>query len=370
MKKQTLLHSFAALTFAAAAQAQDVAVLYTTGGANDPCWGNDPAAKIQSVGWFANVTAIDVGVTTPTLTQLQQYNAVLVMQDYPGFQDEVLLGDNLADYVDLGFGVVVAGFSSYSNWQPLGGRWASGGYYALVSNQQQQGTLETLGTVYDPSHLSMLNVTSFDGGPQSFRPDTGATIAPGARRIADWSDGSPLVVQGSQPNRVDLGFFPPSSDCTQPFGWNASTDGDLLLANSLLATIAQSGTLQAINEPFGSGCGGLSLTASSRPVISTSWTFELLNVPATAVLGLIMLDTTNPNLPLGTLAPGCTAYQNLLLTDIVALPAPSPAWSLPWPSDPTLLGQEVFAQGAAVVPGANPLQIAASNGIKGTIGDF
>jgi hypothetical protein len=368
--KSYLLETLVVATFAAAAQAQDIAVLYTTGGANDPCWGTDPAAKIQAVGWFANVTAIDVGLTTPTLTQLQQYNAVLVMQDFPGFQDEVTLGDNLADYVDLGYGVVVAGFATYSNWQPLGGRWATGNYYALVSNQQQQGTQQTLGTVYDPVHLSMLNVTSFDGGGQSFRPGINATIAPGARRIADWSDGIPLVVQGSQPNRVDLGFFPPSTDCTPPFGWDANTDGDLLMANSLLATIAQSGTIQAINEPFGTSCGGLSLTASSRPVIGTSWSFELVNVPATAVLGLIMLDTVNPNLPLGPLAPGCTAYQNLLLTNVVPLPAPSPAWSLPWPANPAFLGQEVFAQGAVIVPGANPLQLAASNGIKGTIGDF
>ncbi|MCK5940857.1 MAG: hypothetical protein KAI24_02710 [Planctomycetes bacterium] len=365
--------AIAAIALAATiARAQDVAVLYTTGGANDPCWGTDPAAKITGVGWFASVTAIDVGVgaTTPTLAQLQTYNAVLVMQDYPGFQDEVALGDNLADYVDLGYGVVVAGFATYSNWQPLGGRWATGGYYALVSNNQQQGGTYTLGTVYDPAHLSMLLVTTFDGGSQSYRPAAGATVAPGARRIADWSDGTPLVVQGSLPNRVDLGFFPPSTDCSPPHGWNASTDGAKLMANSLLATIAQSGTQQAINETFGAGCGGLGVNALTRPVLGTSWDFELTGVPSATALALMTLDTVNPNLALGPVAPGCSSYTNLLLTSLVPVPVPTPAYGLFLPANPAFLGQEVYAQGAALVPGINPLQIIASNGIKGTIGDF
>ncbi|HRV81325.1 MAG TPA: hypothetical protein P5218_07815, partial [Planctomycetota bacterium] len=37
---------------------------------------------------------------------------------------------------------------------------------------------------------------------------------------------------GTMPGRVDLGFFPPSSDCSAGY-WNSTTDGTTLLANAL-----------------------------------------------------------------------------------------------------------------------------------------
>src|SRR5690606_24692229 len=44
-------------------------------------------------------------------------------------------------------------------------------------------------------------------------------------------------VSTTRPNRVDLGFFPPSSD-RGPANWDASTDGARLMANALLYTLA------------------------------------------------------------------------------------------------------------------------------------
>ena len=74
----------------------DVAVL----GA-DPNNLSDPRSKLESTGLFNNVDAINISSTTPSLSNLQQYDAVLVYySDFPA--DRNALGDVLADYVDRG----------------------------------------------------------------------------------------------------------------------------------------------------------------------------------------------------------------------------------------------------------------------------
>lgn len=349
--------------------AQDVALLYTLNPSQTLCWSTDPEAKIAASGYFNTVTSIDVGISTPTLTQLLAYQAVLVYEDYPGWQNAYALGDVLADYVDVGGGVVVAGFATFSNWLPLGGRWATGNYSAIISSGQNGGTNATMGTVHDPFHLSMLLVTSFDGGPTSHRPSN-ATIAVGARRIVDWSDGTPLVVQGALPNRIDLGFFPPSTDCSTTHGWLSSTDGDKLMANSLLSVSSAVGSQQATNTLYGVACGPQSLTGLTRPIIGTNWDLEVAGTPTAALFGLLLLDVTNPNTPLGAIAPGCTLLSGGLLISLLPVPMATPAFSLPLPIDPSLLGQEIFAQAGYHQPGVNPLGFQASNGLLGLIGDF
>lgn len=100
------------------------------------------------------------------------------------------------------------------------------------SGQTRGGGPYLLGTVHAPSHPLMAGVTSFAGGTASYRPTVTALTA-GSTSIAEWSDGRVLVATGAQPNRVDLGFYPPSSLCRSDF-WDVATDGDLLLANALL----------------------------------------------------------------------------------------------------------------------------------------
>ena len=206
----------------------NVAVLGSPG---DPAWNDEVRSKILGTGLFAQVDIIDVASMTPTLADLQQYAAVLVYSDSPGFADPVTLGDNLADYVDAGGGVVTAVFTDASI--PLLGRFDSDNYWAIAPSGQTSFPEEFLGTIHDPSHPVLAGVTVFSGGSSSFRTST-FDVAVGATRIADWTDGRPLVAVktiGGTP-RVDLGFFPPSSDSRGDF-WNAGTDGALLLANAL-----------------------------------------------------------------------------------------------------------------------------------------
>ena len=124
------------------------------------------------------------------------------------------------------------------------------------------------------------------------------------------------------------------------------------------------------NTNIGTGCFGLVLEAETRPVLNADWDMSLGNLPATSVLGLVSIGFTNPAFPLDILgAPGCFAYQDQAALSTVLLPSPSPSYSLSIPGTITLVGLEVFAQGGVFASGINALQLATSNGVKGTIGD-
>jgi hypothetical protein len=252
-----------------------VAVLGVPAG---PCFLPDVQAKVQATGYFGTVDVYDIRVATPSVPTLLGYDAVLVYSDGFGYHDSFQLGDNLADYVDGGGGVVTATFVSTAGLDILG-RWKTG-YEVILTGGQQQGSQEFLGTVHVPGHPLLTGVSSFDGGWQagtgSYRP-WNSTLAAGATLIAEWTDGTPLVVLGAHPKRVDLGFYPVSSACDLRL-WNEATDGDLLLANALrfvgggppLSTYCTAGTTSHGCVPSIAGTGTPSASASSGFAISVS----------------------------------------------------------------------------------------------------
>ena len=202
-----------------------VAILGSPG---DPDWNDDVKDKIIGTGIFegSDVTIINIADVTPTLADLQSFAAVLVYSDAPGYQDSTTLGDNLADYVDWGGGVVVAVFANAS--LPFNGRFDTDNYWVIKPSGQKSGKEEFLGTVYVPNHPILDGVSTFSGGSSSFSMSR-VNIEAGAVRIADWTDERPLVatkiINGAR--RADLGFYPPSSDAREGF-WDTDTDGALL----------------------------------------------------------------------------------------------------------------------------------------------
>lgn len=127
----------------------------------------------------------------------------------------------------------------------------------------------------------------------------------------------------------------------------------------------------ATNTTFGTACSTLRISGDTRPVIGSSWDLIIGSVPANAVLGLLLLDLTNPILALAPLgAPGCTLYSGGTGLVVLPLPVAFPAFSFAIPGNPALVGQSVFAQGAVIEPGVNALEIVTSNGLMGCIGDF
>src|SRR5579864_758669 len=164
-------------------------VLLVTAANSD--WVAEVQGKLVGTGRFSVVDTFDAGSATPTLAQLQAYDSVLVWSD-----------GTFADYV------------------------------ALEPQSQSEGSELTLGTVYEPTSPLMSGVNSFDGGTSSFHGTGSPNL--NAVRVADWSDGEPLIIRRTinGNRRVDLNFFPPSTDSRDDF-WVASTDGATVMANAL-----------------------------------------------------------------------------------------------------------------------------------------
>ncbi len=225
----------------------DVAIVAAAAGEVTSAFFTDPANKMLATGQFASVTLINAGLETPSVFDLMSFDAVLVWSNFD-FADAAALGDNLADYVDNGRGVVLAVYGNTSNTAGrfLSGRWDTDNYDVVVA---QAGTTQgsaSLGAVQQPAHQIMQNVASFAGGTQSARPTT-ASLQFGSASVAQWSDGKPLAaIRTDLPSRrVDLGFYPPSDDVLF-FFWNSNTDGDWLLANALSFAAGQDPTDVAV----------------------------------------------------------------------------------------------------------------------------
>ena len=109
--------------------------------------------EIQNQPNVAFVELFDARNVTPTLDYLQQ-DDIVVPFSKNGFQDQDTLGNNLADYVDFGGGVVQYGFSfrgpiEENNRQGIFGRWVSGSYNPYDSSNTPffTNTPFTIGTL-------------------------------------------------------------------------------------------------------------------------------------------------------------------------------------------------------------------------------
>ncbi|MGC8764149.1 MAG: hypothetical protein ACP5VN_11075 [Acidobacteriota bacterium] len=147
--------------------------------------GGEPLrSELLSYPDVGTVDVFDTRSATPTLSQLQPYNVVVVWTNYLP-TNPAGLGDVLADYVDAGGRVILAVFSCDSYWG-ISGRLMTGGYSPLLLGSVGYGT-HTLGT-YDAGHPIMAGVISAsDYYYTSTIPEPGATL------VASWSDGQPFV---------------------------------------------------------------------------------------------------------------------------------------------------------------------------------
>jgi len=226
--KRILPITILALSLVSYAHALPVAILSATG---NPAADLDIKNKILANAPFMDVDILRVDTSTPSLAMMSTYKALLVIGDDPFFS-RTTLSNNLAAYLDAGGGIVMAALSNVTASRILGS-FDVLSYWALTPALMNSGTQLTLGTVYVPGSPLMTGVTSFDGGTLSL--NVGGSVKPGAVRIADWSNGTPLVVEWAPPGKgkeVALNFYPASSDVNSGF-WNSSTNGGRLLANAL-----------------------------------------------------------------------------------------------------------------------------------------
>ena len=168
-----------------------VGIVYTTTTAAPPFALKNEISADPDV---ASVDFLDALAVPPTLAKLQQYNVIVVVSG-GAFGDPTTLGNNLADYVDRGDGVVVEcayGFFGPSSSPSFGlsGRWVTGNYSPYNYTKIDRAGPFT-GSVDDPEHrhLLMAGVTTLQFGYMQ-----GTTLAPGATKVASAvPGGEPLV---------------------------------------------------------------------------------------------------------------------------------------------------------------------------------
>lgn len=216
-----------------AVTAVDVALLYSDSGRSPSVL--DVVAKLNASQLSVKEFAVNLG--TPTLAELQNASrSVIVYSGFP-FASGVLLGNVLADFVDAGGNVVVM-YSALITYRSLhvAGRFETAGMHPVLSSSFVYNDGPRTMIKVAPSHALLDGVSSFDGGPYSYRPSV-TTLTAGAVLIANWSTGEPLVVAIEPRTKfngsiVSLGFSPQSSDADNRF-WNSSTDGARLMANAV-----------------------------------------------------------------------------------------------------------------------------------------
>lgn len=209
----------------------DVAVY---GAENHSTWLEDVQTKLLGTGAFNSVSVFNVATYTPTISEVQVFDAVMVFSD-ADYSDATALGNVMADYASTYRGGVVCALFELGDSVGTGsmqGRWLSNGYPLMDRSDVSWGQA-SLGTILMPSHPLMSGVSRFKGGSGSARPAT-MGVYPDTYLVAKWSDGHPLAAVGNVAgiNRADLGFFPVSGDAA-PGSWDSSTDGATLMANAL-----------------------------------------------------------------------------------------------------------------------------------------
>jgi len=137
---------------------------------------------------FDDISTVDQFNTeydTPTLSQLQQYDAVIVWANWQ-HADPVGLGDVLADYVDSGGKVMLTQPSVTPPWG-VEGRIITGSYSPFAYEGEPIWWPAELGW-YDPSHPIMEGVGNITDESQE-----DVMLTEGAELVALWDNGEPLV---------------------------------------------------------------------------------------------------------------------------------------------------------------------------------
>jgi uncharacterized repeat protein (TIGR02543 family) len=233
--------------------------------------GEDIKAKLDSTGLFSQVDVISsLDEETPTLSELKQYNSVLVFENSNYIKNPVDFGNILADYVDYGGGVVLAAFTFVNADQSIGitGRISTEDY--LIFTHEAYLSSSHLTLIADSASDPILNgVNYFDGGTNSFHCNV--SLSSGADLIAHWSDDEPLAAkkQFTEGRMVGLNIYPPSSDVRVDF-WDSSSDGALLMANSLIWAASNKETISPpIITSDGGGNSASIIVAENQTAVTT-----------------------------------------------------------------------------------------------------
>ena len=170
--RRTSILALLGLLAAGPAAAQDLVII---GAPADPMDRQLVVDMVASLQEFVSIDDFDATQATPTLGYLSNYHAALVYSSPGGgFASPPDLGDVLADFVELGRGVVVLG-PSFANGSEVKGRFAST-YLPVTTGigtttappnlfaMQNPGYQWLTGYPYVEGHQTVYGFNYFDGG--------------------------------------------------------------------------------------------------------------------------------------------------------------------------------------------------------------
>jgi hypothetical protein len=139
----------------------------------------------------------DANRGTPSLSYLQRYDAVLVWSNNH-FSDNVLLGNRLADYIDLGGAVVMTQFCFGSGWAMSGRLMDS---YSPFAPGALRYETHTLG-VHQPGHFLFSDVNNV-----SDYFTAAVTMQNSGVSVGSWDDSTPFVAYNPNNHTVAINAY-------------------------------------------------------------------------------------------------------------------------------------------------------------------
>ncbi|MBI5849827.1 MAG: hypothetical protein HZB39_02130 [Planctomycetes bacterium] len=113
----------------------------------------------------------------------------------------------------------------------------------------------------------------------------------------------------------------------------------------------------------------LDSSPGSRPVLGTTFSMDVTNIPASTLLGVVGLGVFQLNTDLTVIGmPGCALLQSTDTTLPLPPTPPSSTASLPLPNVTAFTGILLYGQAITVSPGSNPLGLVTSNGLRIKLG--
>ncbi len=281
---------------------------------------DDVKAQLVSSGVYvpSDVDVINVSTATPSVTALNQYDAVLVYSEYT-LKSQVGLANNLAAFVDAGGGVVQAAGTFSATGGIAAGNWNLG-YRAFDFNGKQSTDPRlSLGTVTQPTHPALTGVSNFDGGSPTYYQTN--ALASGASLIASWSNGQSLLAErtGKAGRILGLNMFPFFSI----LGVDPNSGDALLLANALEYVSKGSVGLRVTDltdvtpDPITTAVDSVDLTFST-PIDTATLTAADLTLTrdgaAVAISDISVTPLTGTTYRVGGLGSATAADGNYVLT--------------------------------------------------------
>ena len=273
----------------------------------------DLQTKLTATGAFASVGFINTSSTPPTLATLKNYDAVAV---YTYLSVPTAFGDNLADYLDAGGGVVLFDYETQETgtWG-LNGRYQT--QYALSTPVASSGYLNnpvTLGTLLEPASSILTGVTTFAYKTTSAKHlPTSAFNKNSPIVVAQYSDGTPAVIRGTVNGNhavLEINGFGTSTAGNSSYGWDATSDAATLIKNAMLFVIPPPAVTTVKQIDFGNQ--GLFLQSAPQVITYTNVSTAPQTITALTLSGTHIGEfgaVPSSSLP-ATIPPGGTFTVN------------------------------------------------------------